>query len=59
MTLPETELNFYFAAVAQLEPALRPVFASVSLRSWGRIRTRARVMSIVRSGQHSSDCGRR
>ena len=27
MTLPETELNFYFAAVAQLEPALRPVFA--------------------------------
>ena len=26
MTLPETELSFYFAAVAQLEPALRPVF---------------------------------
>ena len=27
MTLPETELSFYFAVVAQLEPALRPVFA--------------------------------
>jgi hypothetical protein len=27
MTLPEAELAFYFAAQAQLEPALRPVFA--------------------------------
>ena len=27
MTLPESELSFYFAALAQLEPALRPVFA--------------------------------
>ena len=26
MTLPEAELNFYFAAAAQLEPALRPAF---------------------------------
>jgi hypothetical protein len=26
MTLPEAELSFYCAAVAQLEPALRPVF---------------------------------
>jgi hypothetical protein len=26
VTLPEAELSFYFAAVAQLEPALRPVF---------------------------------
>ena len=27
MTLPEAELSFYFAAAAQLEPALRPAFA--------------------------------
>ena len=27
MTLPEAELSFYFAARAQLEPALRPSFA--------------------------------
>lgn len=27
MTLPEAELSFYLAAVAQLEPTLRPVFA--------------------------------
>lgn len=27
MTLPEAELSFYFAAQAQLEPQLRPVFA--------------------------------
>jgi hypothetical protein len=27
VTLPEAELSFYFAAVAQLEPVLRPVFA--------------------------------
>jgi hypothetical protein len=27
MTLPEAELSFYFAAAAQLEPTLRPVFA--------------------------------
>ena len=27
MTLPESELSFYFAAAAQLEPSLRPVFA--------------------------------
>jgi hypothetical protein len=27
VTLPETELSFYLAAIAQLEPALRPVFA--------------------------------
>jgi hypothetical protein len=26
VTLPEDELSFYLAAVAQLEPALRPVF---------------------------------
>lgn len=26
MTLPEAELSFYFAAAAQLEPALRPAF---------------------------------
>ena len=26
MTLPEVELSFYFAAAAQLEPALRPAF---------------------------------
>ena len=26
MTLPEAELTFYFAAAAQLEPALRPAF---------------------------------
>jgi hypothetical protein len=26
VTLPEAELSFYCAAVAQLEPALRPVF---------------------------------
>ena len=26
MTLPEAELSFYFAALAQLEPARRPVF---------------------------------
>jgi hypothetical protein len=27
MTLPEAELSFFFAAAAQLEPDLRPVFA--------------------------------
>jgi hypothetical protein len=27
MTLPEAECAFYFAAMATLEPALRPVFA--------------------------------
>jgi hypothetical protein len=27
MTLPEPELSFFFAAAAQLKPALRPVFA--------------------------------
>jgi hypothetical protein len=27
VTLPEAERSFYLAAVAQLEPALRPVFA--------------------------------
>ena len=27
MTLPDAELSFYFAALAQLEPALRPLFA--------------------------------
>ena len=27
MNLPEAELSFYFAARAQLEPALRPAFA--------------------------------
>ena len=27
MTLPEAELSLYFAAAAQLEPALRPAFA--------------------------------
>ena len=27
MTLPEAMLSFYFAAAAQLEPALRPAFA--------------------------------
>jgi len=27
VTLPEAELSFYFAARAQLEPALRPSFA--------------------------------
>jgi hypothetical protein len=26
VTLPEVELSFYFAAAAQLEPALRPAF---------------------------------
>ena len=26
MSLPEAELSFYFAAAAQLEPALRPAF---------------------------------
>ena len=26
MTLPKAELSFYFAAAAQLEPALRPAF---------------------------------
>jgi hypothetical protein len=26
MTLPDTELSFYFAAVAQLDPKSRPVF---------------------------------
>ena len=26
MILPEAELSFYFAAAAQLEPALRPAF---------------------------------
>ena len=27
MTLPEAEQTFFFAALAQLEPTLRPVFA--------------------------------
>ena len=28
MTLPEVERAFFFAALAQLEPTLRPVFAA-------------------------------
>jgi hypothetical protein len=58
MTLPETELNFYFAAVAQLEPAWRPVFAERVAQVLGA-HPPARVTLIARSEQHSSDCGRR
>ena len=35
MTLPETELSFYFAVVAQLEPTLRPVFVERVARILG------------------------
>jgi hypothetical protein len=35
VTLPEAEVSFYFAAVAQLEPALRPVFAERVVRLLG------------------------
>jgi len=35
MTLPEPELSFFFAAAAQLEPALRPVFAERVARILG------------------------
>ena len=35
MTLPEAELSFYFAALAQLEPARRPVFTERVTRLLG------------------------
>ena len=35
MTLPEAELSFYFAALAQLEPAPRPVFTERVTRLLG------------------------
>jgi hypothetical protein len=35
VTLPEAELSFYFAALAQLEPARRPVFTERVTRLLG------------------------
>jgi hypothetical protein len=35
VTLPEAELSFYFAALAQLEPARRPVFTERETRLLG------------------------
>ena len=35
MTLPEAERSFYFAALAQLEPARRPVFTERVTRLLG------------------------
>ena len=35
MTLPEAELSFYFAALAQLEPTLRSVFTERIARILG------------------------
>ena len=35
MTLPEAELSFYFAALAQLEPARWPVFTERVTRLLG------------------------
>ena len=41
MTLPAAELSFYFAALAQLEPARRPVFTERVRGSWALTRTPA------------------
>jgi hypothetical protein len=38
----EAELSFYFAALAQLELACRPVFTERVIGSWALIRTPAR-----------------
>ena len=50
MTLPEAERSFYFAALAQLEPARRPVFTErVTRLSWALTRTPAPVTSTAPS----------
>ena len=60
MTLPEAELAFYFAAQAQLEPELRPVFAERVANSstpTPRSVIPAQATSIVQFVRHWSDCG--
>jgi hypothetical protein len=42
VTLPEAELSFYFAALAQLEPARRPIFTERVTRILGALRDRPR-----------------
>ncbi len=59
MTLPETEVGFYFAAVAQLEPALRPVFAERVARFCGAHPIQVPATSTVRCGRRWSGYGRR
>jgi hypothetical protein len=57
MTLPEPELSFFFAAAAQLEPALRPVFAEHVAQILVPIGTRGPSMSIARSARRWWACG--
>ena len=59
MTLPEAELSFYFAALAQLEPAPRPVFTERVIGSWALTRTPAPVTSTAPSVRPWWACGRR
>ena len=54
MTLPAAELSFYFAAAAQLEPALVPRFTERVVR---RTPIRGPATPTVQSAKHSSGCG--
>ena len=58
--LPEAELAFYFAAQAQLEPALRPVFAervADILGTYSRSANPDLATSIAPSARRWSGCG--
>ena len=52
MTLPEAELSFYFAAAAQLEPALRPAFAERVATILQSQADRVPATSTVQSAKH-------
>jgi hypothetical protein len=58
MTLPEAELSFFFAAAAQLEPDLRPVFAERVSAILGA-HPDPGATSTVRSVRRWWGCGRR
>ena len=59
MTLPEAELSFYFAALAQLEPTLRSVFTERVTRLLGAHPIPAPVTSTAPSVRPWWACGRR